>query len=132
MEWYFVAPIMLGWMVLCYGWAIIGRHLVESYADSPFDIEGLFYWIVWAACLFSWPVVAFSSDIRFDWYWWLVMFDILGLPYSLAVTISDIWTFGYTYDDRGEAAIVEYTILWLLVTVIWPLQWARKRFELGW
>lgn len=130
MEWYLVVPIMLGWMVLCYGWATLGRHFVENYADSAYEIEGLFYWLVWAACLVLWPVVAFSSGIRFDWYWWLMMFDILGIPYSLSITVSDIITFGYTRGDEGEVSVIEYTFLWLLVTAIWPLQWLRKRYEL--
>lgn len=130
MEWYLVIPILAGWIILCYGWAITGPQMLDSLVGNHDGLAELLYWLIGMSCLLSWPLAAFAFRVRFDWYWWLLMFDLLGLPWSLSVSSGDIAKNGYTYGEKGEGAQIEWTFMWLVVTAIWPLQCLRKRFKL--
>ncbi len=123
MAWYWAVSIVAAWITLTYLWGLFGVNLLVRLTEGDLGFAEFYFWVGLVCCGLSWPVIALKYDIGVSWYWWLLMFDVIGIPWAIMVTVDNIHDRGYTYGSPGVKARIGWSIWWLLASFFWPLQW---------
>lgn len=121
MAWYWAISISIVWLTVVYVWGFFGIYAVER-SGLAVDDNGKFdEWSGWMFVVMGlivlfpiWPMVAIKLGLvnGLSWYWWLLIVDIIGLPWSLPVAI------GKSLDHHSAG--------YLFLGLFWPFQWMAE------